>query len=100
MTTLTVLLSVTPTKYPSRGVTYDHTEITVDDGVNPPSSQSKNGNESPAWTGVFTIADTPGKVTVLAMDSQGNPIGAAKTQAYDASVGSFPGVSGITVTIA
>ena len=99
MARIRVTLTVVDTRYPSRGINYDHTDITVSDGVSAPSTQAVNGRESPAWTSEFDVADGPGTVTAQPFDDQGNPIGLPQTATYDATLGTFPAVGAISITL-
>jgi hypothetical protein len=97
--TLTVTITKQTAHLPT-GSTFDHSDISVKDASGATFTQSVNGKEVPAWTGVFTIADGAGVGTVTDFDAAGNPIGAAVPFQFDTAAGTYQASVGVTVTIA
>lgn len=98
MAQIKVLIQVSRATLPS-GQVYDHTDIDVVDASGIRSSQVVNGQESPAWTGLFQVAEGQGTVSVTARDTSGNPIGTALSATFNTLAGTFLAPSGILITV-
>lgn len=105
MANILVQLTVAQATLPAANAPFQQTVVTSTDGAGGVQTANLTGGETPPWSVVFqNVAAGTGNVVATPTDTAGTAIGSPVTQAYTVTsgggtgTGTFPSVSGITVT--
>jgi hypothetical protein len=103
MANILVQLTTVQATLPATNAPFQQTVVTSTDGAGGVQTANLTGVETPPWSVIFkNVAAGTGNVVATPTDTAGTAIGTPVTQAYTVTGGTtggtFPSVSGITVT--